>query len=95
MQRDTSPSQRVDQAVDCGLWNVVPLIVDPWVLEHAVANVDREHCVHAQWVTFLVIRCTNPCDMGLCIGMLKHEEMVAVDWHDNWPQDLVKVSLCI
>ena len=26
MQRDTSPSHRVDQAVDCGLWNVVPLL---------------------------------------------------------------------
>jgi hypothetical protein len=26
MQRDTSPSHRVDQAVDCGLWKVVPLI---------------------------------------------------------------------
>ena len=25
MQCDTSPSHRVDQAVDCGLWNVVPL----------------------------------------------------------------------
>jgi hypothetical protein len=25
MQRDTSPSHIVDQAVDCGLWNVVPL----------------------------------------------------------------------
>ena len=26
MQRDTSPSHRVDQAVGCGLWNVVPLL---------------------------------------------------------------------
>ena len=25
-QRDTSPSHRVDQAVDCVLWNVVPLL---------------------------------------------------------------------
>ena len=25
MQHDTAPSHRVDQAVDCGLWNVVPL----------------------------------------------------------------------
>jgi hypothetical protein len=24
MQQDTSPSHRVDQAVVCGLWNVVP-----------------------------------------------------------------------
>jgi hypothetical protein len=26
IQRDTSPSHRVDQAVDCGLWNVAPLL---------------------------------------------------------------------
>ena len=25
-QRDTSPSHSVDQAVDCGLWNVIPLL---------------------------------------------------------------------
>ena len=26
MQLDTSPSHRVDQAVDCGQWNFVPLL---------------------------------------------------------------------
>jgi hypothetical protein len=26
MQHDTSPLHRVDQPVDCGLWNVVPLL---------------------------------------------------------------------
>jgi hypothetical protein len=26
MQYDTSPSHGVDQVVDCGLWNVVPLL---------------------------------------------------------------------
>ena len=26
MQRATSPSHRVDQAVDCGMWNFVPLL---------------------------------------------------------------------
>jgi hypothetical protein len=26
VQRDTSPSHKVYQAVDCGLWNVVPLV---------------------------------------------------------------------
>ena len=26
MQRDTSPSRRVDQAIDCVLWNVVPVL---------------------------------------------------------------------
>jgi hypothetical protein len=32
--------------------------------------------------------CTDPCDMGLCIIMVKHEVMVADD-------DLIAVSLCI
>jgi hypothetical protein len=27
--------------------------------------------------------------------MLKHEVMVADEWHDNGPQDLVTLSLCI
>ena len=31
----------------------------------------------------------------LCIIMLKHEVMVADEWHNNGPQDLVMVSLCI
>jgi hypothetical protein len=51
MQRDTSPSYRVDQAVDCGLWNVVPYWRE---LEHAAVHVDPEHPKHAQWVTCLV-----------------------------------------
>ena len=33
--------------------------------------------------------------MGLCIIMLKHEVMAVDEWHDNGPQDLVMVSLCI
>ncbi len=39
--------------------------------------------------------CTDPCNMGPCIIMLQHEEMVVVEWHNNGPQDLVTVSLCI
>ncbi len=39
--------------------------------------------------------CTNPCNMGLCIIMLQHEVMVVDYWHNNGPQDLVTVSLCI
>ena len=27
--------------------------------------------------------------------MLKHEVLAAEEWHDNWPQDIVTVSLCI
>ena len=33
--------------------------------------------------------------MGLCIIMVKHEVMVTDDWHNNGPQDLITVSLCI
>jgi hypothetical protein len=33
--------------------------------------------------------------MGLCIIMLEHEVKAVDEWHDNGPQDLVTVSLCI
>ena len=39
--------------------------------------------------------CTDRCNMGPCIIMLKHEVMAVNEWHDNGPQDLVTVSLCI
>jgi hypothetical protein len=39
--------------------------------------------------------CTDSCKTGLCIIMLKHELMAEDEWHDNGPQDLVTVSLCI
>ncbi len=39
--------------------------------------------------------CTDPCNMALCIIMLQHEVMVVDEWHNNGPQDLVTVSLCI
>jgi hypothetical protein len=38
---------------------------------------------------------TDSCDMGLGIIMLKHEVMAADEWHENGPQDLFTVSLCI
>ncbi len=49
---------------------------------------------HVQWVCFQEL-CTNPCNMGPCIIMLQHEVMVMDEWHNNGPQDLVTVSLCI
>jgi hypothetical protein len=39
--------------------------------------------------------CIDPCDMGLCIIILKHEVMAADEWRNNGPQDIVMVSLCI
>ncbi len=58
-QCNTSPSHRVDQVVDCGLWNVGPTplqwlceVAGYWQeLEHAVIYADPEHPKHAQWVT--------------------------------------------
>ncbi len=39
--------------------------------------------------------CTDPCNIGPCIIMLQHEVMVVDEWHNNGPQDIVTVSLCI
>ncbi len=39
--------------------------------------------------------CTDPCNMGPCIIVLQHEVMVVDEWHNNGPQDLITVSLCI
>jgi hypothetical protein len=33
--------------------------------------------------------------MGLCIIIVRHEVMAADEWHNNEPQDLITVSLCI
>uniref|UniRef100_A0A8C5DLS6 S1 motif domain-containing protein n=1 Tax=Gouania willdenowi TaxID=441366 RepID=A0A8C5DLS6_GOUWI len=41
------------------------------------------------------LRFQLPCNMGPCIIMLQHEVMVADECHNNGPQDLVTVSLCI
>jgi hypothetical protein len=38
--------------------------------------------------------CTDPCDMGQYIIMLKHEVMAVDELYDNGPPDLM-VSLCI
>jgi hypothetical protein len=65
-----------------------------------IIHVDPEHPNSALWVTCLVSRQATeelgqfhllgiPCD----IVMLKHEVMVADEWHNNGPQDLVTVSL--
>ncbi len=39
--------------------------------------------------------CTDPCNMGPCIIMVQHEVMVVDEWHNNGPQDLITVSMCI
>jgi len=39
--------------------------------------------------------CSDPCNMGPWIIMQQQEVMVVDEWHNNGPQDLVTVSLCI
>ncbi len=59
---------------------------------------------HVQWVCWPCKNwdvfsfqelCTDPCNMGPCIIMLQHEVMDVDEWHNNGPQDLVTLSLCI
>ena len=66
--RDTSPSHRVDRAVNCGLWNVVPLLFNGYA---------------------------KLLDSGGNWNMLSYMLMGPDEWHDNGPQDLVTVALCI
>ena len=117
MQSDTFPSHRVDQAVDCGLWNVVPLLFNGcaklldiggnWntLLYMSIQSIPNKlNGWHVWWVcrpwknwdnfSFQVL-CTDRCDIGLCIITLKHEVMAAHEWHDNGPQELITISLCI
>ncbi|XDV35048.1 hypothetical protein PO909_005094 [Leuciscus waleckii] len=78
-------------------------------LAHAVVYADPEHRKHAQWVTCPVSMLAMQ-ELGCfqlpgivyrslqhvpCIIMLQHEVMVVDEWHNNGPQDLVTVSLCI
>ncbi len=111
-QCSTSPSHRVDQVVDCGLWDVGPLqwlceVAGYWQeLEHAVVYTDPEHPKHAHWVTCPVTMQELGCFQlpGIVYRSLQHgavhyhaehEVMVMDEWHNNGPQDLVMISLCI
>ncbi len=116
-QCNTSPSHRVDQVVDCGLWNVGPLrfngcaklldIGRNWnTLSYTPiqSNPIMLNGWHVRWVCWLCKNwdvfsfqelCRDPCNMGPCIIMLQHEVMVVDEWHNNGPQDLITVSLCI
>ncbi len=111
----TFPSHRVDQVVDCGLWN--PLLFNGCVkLLDIVRNWNTLSYApiqsipnmlngwHVRWVCWpsknwdvfsFQELCTDLCNMGPCIIMLQHEVMVVDEWHNNGPQDLVTVSLCI
>lgn len=49
LQCNTSPLQRVDQVIDCGLWNVGPLVLNGYgklmdiELELVVVLIDSKH----------------------------------------------------
>ncbi len=69
-------------------------------LEHAVVYADPEHPKHAQWVTcpvnMLAMQELGCFQLpGIVYRSLQHEVMVMDEWHNNGPQDLVTVSLCI
>ncbi len=61
-QCSTSPSHRVEQVVDCGLWNVGPLLFNGSVKLMDIGRnrntlsytPTQQHPKHAQWVTCLV-----------------------------------------
>ncbi len=116
-QCNTSPSHRVDQVVDCGLWNVGPLLFNGCV---KLLDIGRNWNTlsytpiqsipnmlngwHVRWLCWPCKNwdvfsfqelCIDPCSMGPCIIMLQHELIVVDEWHNNGPQDLVTVSLCI
>ncbi len=109
MQCNTSPSHRVDQVVDCGLWNV-----ECWILAGtgtrchirrsrasqtcSMGDMSGEYAGHAKTGMFSASRnCVqNLVTWGRALScMLQHEVMVEDEWHNNGPQDLVTVSLCI
>ena len=99
----SSPSHRVDQAVECcptplqWLCEIAGYLRE---LEHAVVHFDPEHPKHAQWVTCLVSMQAME-ELGhlqlpgfvyrSSIIMLKHEVLVADEWHNKGTQDLVTV----
>ena len=61
----------------------------------SMGDISGENAGHGRTGTFLASGkelCTDPCDIGVCIIMLKHEVMEADEWHDNGPQDLVTLS---
>ncbi len=78
-------------------WNMLP-----YTLIQSITNMLNGW--HVRWVcwpckTWDVFNfqelCTDPWNMGPCIIMLQHEVMVVDGWHNNGPQDLITVSLCI
>ncbi len=106
-QCNTSPSHRVDQVVDCGLWNVGPLLFNGcaklldigwnWsTLYTPIQSIPNMlNRWHVRWVCWPWKNWDVFSFQELCTVVLQHEVMVMDEWHNNGPQDLVTVSLCI
>ena len=75
---------RFDQAVDCGQWNIVPLLFNGWIL---VGTGTRCQSRASQTGSM--------GDMSGEYGGHGRTGIFSAEWHDNGPQDLVMVSLCI
>ena len=56
------------------------------------ASCSATHFLRIELIRLLIVACGM---LSLCIIMLKHEVMAADEWHDNGPQDVVSVFLCI
>ncbi len=88
-QCNTSPLHRVGQVVDCGLWNVGPLLYNGCT---KLLDIGRN------WNTlwYMPIQSIlNIATWGRALSCMQHEVMVVDEWHNNGPQYLVKVYLCI
>ena len=57
-----------------------------------MGDMSGEYAGHARTGMFSASR---NCVQWPCIIMLEHDVMVENEWHNNGPQDLVAVSLCI
>ena len=105
----TSPSHRVDQVVDRGLWNVGPLLFDGcdklldigrnWNTPSYTCCIQGD--ISGETLAMQELGCVQPPGIVYrslqhgAVIMLQHEVMVVDQWHNNGPQDLVTVSLCI
>ncbi len=62
----------------------------------SMGDMSSEYAGRARTGMFSASRnCVKILATGPCIIMLQHEMMVVDEWHNNGPQDLVTVTLCI
>jgi len=107
-QYNTSPSHRVDQVVDCGLWNVGPLLFNGCA---KLLDIGRSwntlSCMPIQSIPKMLNGVSCPMNMlaiqelgcfqlpAIVHRSLQNEVMAVDEWHKNGPQDLITVFLYI